>query len=356
MQTRRMFLSEMLAGVAAASCSRPEPVPSGRSPNLAPVTGASVSKGPPLKLTMAHFPVLCLVASRVALERGFFAAEGLDVDLLPGDLAREHEHATAVTWVVGPGGPVRADVTVIEYQTLIEIALGQLDYYVVAGEHSGCRQLIVPTDSRIQALADLKGKRVGIPPFNDSLMWEYLARQVGVTAASIRWVPVDVASGGSEELEFVEREFAASRLDAYIALDPLGEILKVKCTALLLASNTWTAPLNGWYCCVIAVRREVIDAHPEVPGAMTRAYRQSAAFIEQNPAEAVALSVAKGYMPRDTPQDLCARLLGEYVWTGTGRIEEDLERYFRLLIEAGRLPATTPPRELVRRVYRGVEA
>jgi len=70
----------------------------------------------------------------------------------------------------------------------------------------------------------------------------------------------------------------------------------------------------------------------------------------------VALSVAKGYLPRDTPQDLSARLLREYVWTATGRIEEDLERYFQLLIEAGRLPASASPRELVKQVYRGAEA
>jgi hypothetical protein len=57
-------------------------------------------------------------------------------------------------------------------------------------------------------------------------------------------------------------------------------------------------------------------------------------------------------MPADTPQELCAQLLKEYVWTATGRIEEDLERYFQLLIEAGRLPASSSPHELVARVYR----
>ena len=68
------------------------------------------------------------------------------------------------------------------------------------------------------------------------------------------------------------------------------------------------------------------------------------------------MSVNAGDLPRDTPQELCARLLGEYVWTATGRIEEDLERYFKLLIEAGRLPGSASPRELVKRVYRGAEA
>jgi ABC-type nitrate/sulfonate/bicarbonate transport system substrate-binding protein len=103
---------------------------------------------------------------------------------------------------------------------------------------------------------------------------------------------------------------------------------------------------------MIAVRRDLFDAHPGVGGALTRAWRRSARFIEQNPAEAVALAVAKGYMAPDTRQDVCARLLGEYVWMGTDQIEEDLARYFQLLIEAGRMPASPGPRELVGRVYR----
>lgn len=353
MKTRRMFLSDVFMALAAAGCSRSEPTPSDQHPELsAKVTAAA---GTRLKLTAVNVPNLCNVGTRVARERGFFAAEGLDVDLLPVDLAPGHEHSNA--WLVGTTGRVRADVMPVEYPALVDLALGQLDYYVVGGEHSGCKQLIVPAQSSVGTLADLKGKRIGLPATgHDRLMWEYLGRQAGLNADSLRWVPVAVPLGGSEELEFVKREFAADRLDAYATSDPAGEILVSEGLARRLASNTWTPPVNGWYCCMIAVRRDVLDTHPEVAAALMRAYRQSAAFIERNPAEAVALSVKAGYMPRDTPQKLCARLLGEYVWTATDRIEEDLERYFQLLIEAGRLPASPLPRELVKRVYRGAEA
>ena len=134
--------------------------------------------------------------------------------------------------------------------------------------------------------------------------------------------------------------------------DPVGEILRVDGVTRRLASNTWTPPLNGWYCCMIGIRRALVDANPEVAKAVTRAFRRSAEFVEKSPAEAVALSVEAGYLPKDTRQDIAARLLGEYVWTATGRIEEDLERYFNLLIEAGRLPKSSSPSELVKRVYR----
>jgi NitT/TauT family transport system substrate-binding protein len=310
--------------------------------------------GHPLKLSANHYPNLCNVGVRVARERGFFAAESLDVELLPVDLSAGHDHSAA--WLSGATGRVATDLMFLEYPGLVDLATGKLDFYVIGGEHSGCKQLVVPTASSIRTLAHLKGKRIGLPSSGqDRLMWEYLTRQVGVDGGSLQWVPVAVPLGGSEELEFVKREFAAGRLDGYAASDPAGEILISEGVARRVVSNTWTPPVNGWYCCMIALRREVLDAHPEVAGGVMRALRESAAFIEQNPAEAVRLSVDKGYMARDTPQDLCARLLREYVWTGTGRIEEDLERYFQLLIEAGRLPASSSPRELVRKVYRKPE-
>jgi NitT/TauT family transport system substrate-binding protein len=287
----------------------------------------------------------------VARERGFFAAEGLEVELLPVDFSPGHEHSNA--WVLGPNGRQQTDLMILEYPALADMVLGKLNYYVVGGEHSGCKQLIVPRQSSIRTLVDLKGTRIGLPSSNaDRLIWEYLARQVGVSGKSLQWVPVGVPLGGSEELAFVRSEFAAGKLDAYVTSDPVGEILISEGVARRLASNTWTGPLNSWYCCMIALRREVVEARPEVAKAVVRAYRRSADFIEQNPAEAVALSVNAGYMARDTPQEICSRLLREYVWTATGRIEEDLERYFQLLIEAGRLPASGLPRDYVKQVYR----
>jgi NitT/TauT family transport system substrate-binding protein len=350
MLTRRTFLSGVLPALAAAGCSSSDQVPG--DPTVGSATNLGTAAGPPLKLLMVHFPNLCNVGARVARERGFLEAEGLDVTLLPVDYSSpEHQHTAQ--WLLGPDGPVRADIVFIEYPALVDLALGRLDYLVIAGEHSGCKQLIVPASSSIRTLADVKGKRIGLPTTgHDRVMWEYLARQAGLDADELHWVSKGLPIGGAEELEFVRREFAAGNLDVYAASDPAGEILVSDGVARRLVSNTWTQPVNGWYCCLIAVRRDVLDQHPRVAGALTRAWRRSAAFIEQNPAEAVALSVEKGYMAADTRQDLCARLLKEYVWMGTDRIEEDLERYFQLLIEAGRLPASPSPRELVGRVYR----
>jgi NitT/TauT family transport system substrate-binding protein len=352
---RRRFIGQALAALAAG-CARPDSGAPSSAATVEPPSAASTGATTPrLKLLANHFPNLCNVGVRVARDRGYFAAEGLDVDLHPVDLGPGHEHSNE--WLTGPNGPMRADLIMTEYPSLVDLASGRMDFYIVGGEHSGCKQLIVPARSVAQTLSDMNGKRLGLPSSGqDRLIWEYLARQAGVDAQSLKWVPVAVPLGGTEELAFVRREFAAGNLDAYAASDPAGEILVSEGVARRLVSNTWTSPLNAWYCCMIALRRSLVDAHTDLGRRVMRAFRQSAAFIQRNPGEAVDLSIKGGYMASDTPRDICARLLAEYVWTGTGRIEEDLERYFQLLIQAGRIPASASPRDLVARVYRSAEA
>ena len=162
MITRRTFLSVTLPALATARCSRSEPAskPS-RTPSAQAAASGGSGNAPRLKITAAHQPNLCNVGMRIAHERGLFAAEGLEAVLLNRDLSGGHDHAAS--WVVGPSGPMPADLAVLEYPNLAQIVSGELDYYVVLGEHSGCRQLVVPVRSPIQTVADLKGKRIRDP-------------------------------------------------------------------------------------------------------------------------------------------------------------------------------------------------
>jgi ABC-type nitrate/sulfonate/bicarbonate transport system substrate-binding protein len=191
----------------------------------------------------------------------------------------------------------------------------------------------------------------------DTLIWEDLIGAARAGSERTQWIRSPFGGDDPREtLDWIKEQFAAGQIDASIAPDPVGEILKADGVARLVASNTWTAPLNGWYCCMLAIRRELVDRHPDLPGRFTRAIRAAAALVEKDPAAQVAFLVEKGYFPPSTRQDLSARLLGEYVWATTGRIEQDLERYFQLLIDAGRIRDSASPAELVKRVYRGGDA
>jgi len=85
---RRRFLSVVLPALAAARCSSSEPIPSDLRQEPATDASRGAGRSSPvrpeqLKLTGLRAPVLCLVGWNAAIERGFFAAEGLDVELLP---------------------------------------------------------------------------------------------------------------------------------------------------------------------------------------------------------------------------------------------------------------------------------
>ena len=357
--TRRGFLSTVLPAVAAAGCSRSDPVSTdrGRDSGVAESRPPVSTNAPRLKLTTAKTPgVLCMISWMVAAERGYFDAEGLAVEFLEQDWAKHRGHHLNSPWLSGPTGPVRNDLVVVEYPSLQDMASGEFDYYVVAGEHSGCRQIVCPVESPIRTIADLRGKRIGLRPAEDTLIWENLIDPARVSPGATKWIRAPYPAGDPREIDWAKEEFAAGRIDAHVSGDPVPEILKADGIARLVASNTWTPPLNGWYCCMLAVRRELVDRHPDLPGRFTRAIRAAAALVEKDPAAQVAFLVDKGYFPPSTRQDLSARVLGEYVWATTGRIEQDLERYFQLLIDAGRIKGSVSPAELVRRVYRGGDA
>jgi NitT/TauT family transport system substrate-binding protein len=291
---------------------------------------------------------LCATDWVVARELGFFADEGIDVEFLP-----QSPGARDFTTADHHDGPIQADLGVAEYAHLVKHASDEATHYVVAGEHSGCIQLVAPADSPVETIADLKGKRIGKRPNVDSLQWEFLAKQAGLSPGDLTWV--DYPYPPSQLQQVAVDEFAAARLDAFLLPDPFGEVLKAQGVARHVASNTWTEPLSNMYCCMLVVKRELHDQVPGLSEAFVRAIRRGTAVIERDPAEAVRIAVEAGHLPADIDREVAARLLGEYVWTNTGRIEQDLERYFEMLIEAGRIESSEGPRDLVARVYRGVE-
>jgi len=344
--TRRAFLVSAVpvTVLVGHGCSSPEPAAPAE-----PVDASTPTAPVRVKLTAAlGAGALCVTDWIVARERGFFADEGLEVEFLP-----HASGAADFTTAQHHEGPIQADIGVAEYAHLVRHVSDEATHYVVAGEHSGCLQLIAPVDSPAETIADLKGKRIGRTVNYDTLQWEFLARQAGLAPADLTWVVYEFSY--SELQQLVIDEFAAGRVDAFVTPDPIPEVLKAQGVAKSIASNTWTEPLSNMYCCMLVVKRELHDQVPGLSEAFVRAIRRGTAVIENDPAEAVRIAVEAGHLSPQIDREIAARLLGEYVWTNTGRIEQDLERYFEMLIAYGRIQTTASPQELVQRVYRGVE-
>ncbi len=281
---RRPLLLSLPFLLVLTACSEPEPgPPTAAEPSSEDKSGDGVRVSAPIRPG-----TVCFIDWAIAREKGFFAAEGLDMKFGALDTSRG-----TILALAAPDGPIDAEMGIVEYPELDDLASGELDYYVMAGEHSGCKQLVVPVDSLVESIADLKGKRVGINTTNDVLMWEFFARQAGLMRDDLVFVPHDFPPGSPEAVEHLRREFAAGRLDAAIDSDPVGKILLAEGAARPLVSNTHTAPLSNMSCCMLAVWRNVPDQHPGgIPAALIASMVKTAAAVQRQvadrPAEVIA--------------------------------------------------------------------
>ena len=114
---------------------------------------APSATGGPTKVKVAYLGLTCEAAMFVAKEKGFFEEEGLDVEFVKTDWDGLRD---------GLGlGRFDANYTLIMY--LLKPIEQGLDVKITGGVHSGCLRVQAGAKSSIQSVADLKGKRIGIP-------------------------------------------------------------------------------------------------------------------------------------------------------------------------------------------------
>ena len=140
--SRSLIVSLVAAGclaMFAAGCQGP-----GESPS---------ATGGPTKVKLAYSGLTCEAAMFVAKEKGFFDEEGLDVEFVKTDWDGLRD---------GLGlGRFDANYTLIMY--LLKPIEQGLDVKITGGVHSGCLRVQAGAKSEIRSVADLKGKKIGIP-------------------------------------------------------------------------------------------------------------------------------------------------------------------------------------------------
>lgn len=105
------------------------------------------------KIRVGYFGNTCEAGVYAAYEKGFFKEEGLDVELIKGD-ANTLKDGLATNKIDVTDGLLN--------QWLKPIEQG-LNVKFTAGIHTGCIQVLVPTDSAIASFKELKGKTIGVP-------------------------------------------------------------------------------------------------------------------------------------------------------------------------------------------------
>ncbi|GEM_PF-577618 len=270
----------------------------------------------PVSVRLVFVPATTGLLVNVAQEQGFFAENGLDVELTP---------ATNISEIIPTLGQ-QVDISLGTATDLIRAADSGLDVVQILGntndtEDNPFVRVIVPADSGIQSVTDLEGRRVSSPTLSGVIhvATRYWAQQEGIDPDSIEGVQVPPPA--------TVEQFNAGQVDAAEALEPFAGALvgmgnvsigdPFAAIGLPLATNFWIA--NG----------EWAANNPDVVAAFKASLEQAQAFVDSNDADARA--ILQGYTGMPDP-------VAANVALPTFNLEiraDDLTRWVEVLVSLG---------------------
>jgi NitT/TauT family transport system substrate-binding protein len=293
---------------------------------------------------------LCGAPIYIAYDKGFFAEEGFDVELISADAETRKIGLNNGTIPIVNG----------DFQFFPSIEEG-VNVSVVDGLHNGCIKFIVKKGSNIKTAADLAGKRIAVDEIGGT---PHQVASVWVEKAGISAKPEDkevefvVYSDGNLEIEALKN----GDVDVAALWDPLGSIYTSgeRASEYEVLFDLSTDPtFAGKYCCFLYASNKVIKDNPEQVSALLRAYRKAQNWISENPEEAVDIISDKQYSAIED-KALALELIKSYVYpsahahaNNTQDVSADVLYFATELYGIGYLK--TDPAEFIKTAYYKVD-
>jgi ABC-type nitrate/sulfonate/bicarbonate transport system substrate-binding protein len=228
----------------------------------------------PIQITYAMPVTVAAIPAYVALERGYWADQGLDVDAKMFSAGR-----LALDALLGKNAQV---MSVSETPLVHAILQGNKIFIVATVTAHKEVKLIVRTDHGIRAPVDLRGKKIATLPGTNSdfFMYRFLEAN-GIS-------PRDVKITNMAPPEMVTA-LVGGDIDAYFAWEPHIYYARERLpglTAVYPPGDLYA----GRHC--VAMNQDFVAQHPEVLPKLIRGFIQAERYVAKHPAEARAI-VAK---------------------------------------------------------------
>ena len=269
------------AAAACGGCDRDKPAANSGTP------------GAPVKVRIGYVGLTCEASLFTAYENKFFQEEGLEPELVKTE------------WIALRDGLAlgKFDATQHLVMYLLKPIEQGMDIRLTAGVHRGCLRVQVPAGSPIKTVADLKGKRIGVPGMGTPPF--ILATRALIAAGldpekDVKW---EVVPPGEQELAIQK-----GAVDAVGNAEPIGTMLLAKNKVVNLVDQMVDAPFKDEYCCAVVVSGKLVRENSEVAAKITRAILKGAKWVENNPTAAARLSVEKKYLASNV--EMNARAIG----------------------------------------------
>ena len=242
---------------------------------LAPVVAAAAAEAKPLRVGWVY--ALANAPAVIAQKKGFYAAEGLDVELT------QFADGPVIQQAVAAGD---VDVAYVGAPPVYQWASRGLDARILAKVNSGQAALIASTTATppIATLADLRGRRIaGVAKGSGMdvlLRGEVLKARAGLDAdRDLTVVNMPAPNMGAA----LDRKL----VDAAFTWEPFVSEAVLRGTARIVLDVNQAIPDHPWY--VVAATPAVLRGRGGDVVKLLRAHRRAIAFLEEHPDEANAL-------------------------------------------------------------------
>lgn len=286
------------------------------------------------KTVISYAGGTCEAPTFVALHKGFFEEEGLDVELVQSGFDQ-------LKLGLDKG---EIDAAQANFAWFKPIEQG-LNIKLTAGIHTGCIKAVTPSDSGIESIADLKGKAVGVDAIGGGPQIALSAklREAGIDPVTeVEWK----AYPGPQLEEAINK----GEIVAYMTWDPFPTQACEHNGYKVLFDIGGDDPFKNNYCCFVGVSAKVVEEDPEKAVAITRALLKASEWVAENPEEAARISIDNKYVGGDV--ELNTKLLASYGWDPSiSQAKENIRYYINELKTQGILESGTSEEELYNRVF-----
>lgn len=225
-----------------------------------------------IRLPMGYIPSVQYANFYVAIQKGYFAAEGLDVQ-------PDYSFETNGVQLVGAGELPFAVVS--GEQVLLARAQGLPVRYVMTWFRKFPVAVVSPKSAGITTPADLRGKRIGVPTLDGA---NFIGLRALLTAAGVKPEEVTISAIGFNQVEAL----TAGQVDAVVVYannEPIRLVAKGQELNVIQVSDFATLAANG-----ILTNEATLRDDPELVRAFLRALARGTADVIADPAGAYTIT------------------------------------------------------------------
>lgn len=248
---------------------------------------------------------LCEAATHIAIVNGYFKEEGVNYEVV-------NFLSTADLPAMLASGQLDANQMMLA--SLGVLLNSGFDIRVALGLHKGCLVIVVPADSKIESVKDLKGKRIGVPGLGSTPM------VISQRALARAGIDASVESGNVEFLAFNAGDLGVAlkngSVDAVALIEPAASLLVESGYAKVIFDLGSDPDYKDENCCVATMTPKFLEEHPDLAARYVRALQKACEFVRKHPEETARLQQEHN-MCNLGNLEINARLLKSYNYKGS---------------------------------------